>query len=296
MSPFAETIARTLVESLKEAVPVTLLVLVVMSVVEVFNVSSLGRHFLKLNGKPLLQILLACLLGAIPGCAGGFVVVSLFLQNMIVFPALVAGLVSTFGDEAIFLYTQSPKSGLITSASLFVVGVLAGIISFVLRRNTLLKSAETPVTHCHNHKAIPSDIALGKKILFFLREHVWNHIVKEHSLKIFLYIFITLFVIGVANEFVDLNAILSQNTIARWIVLFVAVIIGFLPVSGPHLVFVVLFLQGSLPFGILLANSISQNGHSGMQLLAASPKQFFRVKAISALIGLAVGALCVVVL
>jgi len=77
---------------------------------------------------------------------------------------------------------------------------------------------------------------------------------------------------------------------AFWMLL-LAVLVGLIPESGPHLVFVTLFLSGSIPFSILLANSITQDGHASLPLLAESKRGFLTVKLINALVGLFVGGI-----
>jgi hypothetical protein len=73
--------------------------------------------------------------------------------------------------------------------------------------------------------------------------------------------------------------------------LFIALTIGLIPESGPHIVFISLFIDGSIPFSILLANSLVQNGHSGLPLLAESKKGFVKMKLIALTTGLIVGLL-----
>jgi hypothetical protein len=82
---------------------------------------------------------------------------------------------------------------------------------------------------------------------------------------------------------------LVQNNL--WLVLGLAVIIGLIPESGPHLVFVSLYAQGTIPLSILLASSIVQDGHGMVPLLAHSRRDFFIVKLINALLGAVVGVL-----
>lgn len=72
-------------------------------------------------------------------------------------------------------------------------------------------------------------------------------------------------------------------------VLVLAVIIGFIPESGPHMIFITLFLSGQIPFSILLANSITQDGHSTLPLLAESKLGFISVKLINGILGLMAG-------
>ena len=57
-----------------------------------------------------------------------------------------------------------------------------------------------------------------------------------------------------------------------------AILIGIIPDSGPHLLFVTLFATGTVPFSVLLASSISQDGHAALPLLAESKRSFVKAK------------------
>jgi hypothetical protein len=72
-----------------------------------------------------------------------------------------------------------------------------------------------------------------------------------------------------------LGDLLEKN---QWGVLAIASLVGLIPESGPHYVFVTLYAQGLIPFSILLANSIVQDGHGMLPLLAYSRKAFFGAK------------------
>lgn len=120
----------------------------------------------------------------------------------------------------------------------------------------------------------------------FLKEHIIKHVVHKHLLRVFLWTFGSLLFIYVFGLFVKYDGWMSENQL---IMLFIALAIGIIPESGPHIVFISLFMQGSIPFSILLANSIVQNGHSGLPLLAESKKSFVKVKLIGIAIGLLVG-------
>jgi hypothetical protein len=120
----------------------------------------------------------------------------------------------------------------------------------------------------------------------FIKKHIWEHIVKVHTLRIFLWTFGTLLAIHFLMNYIDVNSLIASNML---IVLLVAVLVGIIPESGPHLVFVTLFAQGSIPFSILLASSISQDGHGMLPLLAESKKGFIVVKVINVVFALIVG-------
>ncbi len=120
----------------------------------------------------------------------------------------------------------------------------------------------------------------------FLEKHLWGHIIRKHFLKIFLWTLGTLLFVAVLNNLYDLNHIISHNL---FLILIISVLVGIIPESGPHMVFVLLFANGSIPFSILLASSIVQDGHGSLPLLAESRKSFVIVKLLNMLAGLMVG-------
>ncbi|HCL00583.1 MAG TPA: hypothetical protein DHW42_10840 [Candidatus Marinimicrobia bacterium] len=124
----------------------------------------------------------------------------------------------------------------------------------------------------------------------FLKEHLWDHIVKVHIPKIFLWTFGTLLVIGFVMQYVDISAWVAENLI---VTLLIAVFVGIIPESGPHMVFVTLFYSGAIPFSVLLASSIVQDGHGMLPLLAESKRSFIIVKGINIVIGLVIGVLLI---
>jgi hypothetical protein len=119
----------------------------------------------------------------------------------------------------------------------------------------------------------------------FLEDHLWGHVVKKHVPQMFLWIFGTLLALHFLTEYLRVEEWIRANPL---LILVIAVLIGLIPDSGPHLIFVTLFAQGSIPFGILLANSIVQDGHGMLPMLAESRKTFVSIK----LINLVLGFLC----
>jgi hypothetical protein len=120
----------------------------------------------------------------------------------------------------------------------------------------------------------------------FLEKHLWEHVLKRHLLRIFLWTFGALLVIHILGNYIDVEVWIQTN---MYIVLIIAVLLGIIPESGPHLVFVTLFASGTIPFGILLASSISQDGHGALPLLAVSNRAFITLKVINIIAAFAVG-------
>lgn len=121
----------------------------------------------------------------------------------------------------------------------------------------------------------------------FLDEHLWGHVVRKHIPRVFLWTFGTLVGLFVLTENFSLEGILKEN---EWMMMVIASLVGLIPESGPHYVFVTLYSKELIPISILLASSIVQDGHGMLPMLAYSRKAFFIIKAINLLIGLMVGA------
>ena len=121
----------------------------------------------------------------------------------------------------------------------------------------------------------------------FLEEHLWNHVAREHLPRIVLWTFLALLAVALGTSYLDVEKWLSPSSLA---VVLIACVIGLIPDSGPHLVFVTLFARGLIPFSVLLANSVVQDGHGMLPLLAHSRKEFVKIKGIKFIVGLVVGA------
>jgi hypothetical protein len=126
----------------------------------------------------------------------------------------------------------------------------------------------------------------------FLEKHLWEHVLKRHLLRIFLWTFGALLVIQILENYIDVESWIQTN---MYFVLIIAVLIGIIPESGPHLVFVTLFASGTIPFGILLASSIVQDGHGTLPLLAVSNKAFITLKVINIIVGFFAGLLAILI-
>lgn len=120
----------------------------------------------------------------------------------------------------------------------------------------------------------------------FLEEHLWKHIIKKHFLKIFLWTFGALLIIQILLHYLNLGAWVKSNELT---ILFISLLVGIIPESGPNLIFVTMFANGVIPFSILFANSIVQDGHAGLPMLAESKKSWLAAKAINLAIGIAIG-------
>lgn len=122
----------------------------------------------------------------------------------------------------------------------------------------------------------------------FLVEHLWKHAVRRHVPKLFLWTISALAVMHFIEGSLYLEESLQRN---GWILMVAACVMGLIPESGPHLIFLTLYVEGNIPFGVLLASSIVQDGHGMLPLLAHSRRAFLGVKAVNFLFGIAIGAI-----
>jgi len=120
----------------------------------------------------------------------------------------------------------------------------------------------------------------------FLQEHLWRHVALKHVHRVFLWTLGALVISWVATSYLHLTDTIQSNTLSM---IMIGGLVGIVPESGPHLIFTMFYAQGLTPFVVLLTSSIVQDGHGMLPLLAHSRTQFFLVKAINLVIGLAVG-------
>lgn len=337
-----------IIDALRGTVLVSGLVVVMMMIIESFNVESNGRIFSSLKKSGFAQVFVSALLGAVPGCVGGFAVVSLYTHRMLSFGALVAMMIATAGDESFMMMALFPGKAAALFLVLFVIAVVAGLLIDRLYAKgkplptRLEDSFELHGNGCehnggHQHEegrhfgklrvlmfagvvifiavlllglleeggeaeglavfdeewtfwlfGALSLVVIGA-LLFasdhFVEEHLWEHIVRKHLPSIFGWTFGVLLVIGILFNFIDISAWVSDNTA---LMILLAIAVGLIPESGPHLVFVTLFASGVIPFPVLLANSIVQDGHASLPLLADSKSSFVKAKAIKVGIALVV--------
>jgi hypothetical protein len=125
----------------------------------------------------------------------------------------------------------------------------------------------------------------------FLKEHLWEHVVKKHISRIFLWTFGALIVVNFLTQNLELETLIYSNKV---IILIIAILVGIIPESGPHMLFVALYDSGSIPFSILLANSIVQDGHGTLPLLSDSKKTFIILKLINVSAGFFIGILGII--
>ncbi len=306
----AVNIPEVLLNTLGESIEICLLVVAMMTLIEIFNVSTQGKLFKGLEKYRFGQIPVAAALGLLPGCLGGFAGVSLYSHRIIGFGALIAMLIATTGDESFVMLAKFPGKALMIMGGLFLlgtgVGYIAELVVAALRKKGKISDLgpdrhlddnyeihECDCEHgtdgghdSHIHAHEHHNEVWHDRILHFIKEHVWKHVIKRHLPTIFAWTYGVLAIFGILSLYIDLDTWINDNTL---LMILLATAIGLIPESGPHLIFVSTFAAGILPFPVLLANCIAQDGHACLPLLAENKKSWLMVKGIKTVLALAAG-------
>jgi len=272
-------ISQRIFDSFIEATKIIVIVVLLIIVIEFLELKYKDKIREKITAKPLNQYLISSLLGTIPGCADAFFIVTLYVHGMVGFGALTAVMLSTAGDEAYIMLTMIPGPALIIFAICALLGVFGGFIADKIVKRINLKTCRPCKIEIHAEKPLTAE--------YFFKEHFLRHIVKKHLPKLFLWIFLTLLAVGILEQYFDLQRLILS--LPTWLLIILAALIGIIPESGPHLIFVILFSKGLIPFSVLLVNTLSQDGHGLLPLLSYSVKDTIYVQIFTTLFALMVG-------
>ena len=162
-------------EILSNAVLISGLVAVMMMLIECFNVWSKGRFTSAISKSGPLQVILCAVLGAIPGCMGGFAVVSLYTHGMVSLGALTAMMIASSGDEAFVMLAMMPRQALLIMLGLSVLAVAVGLVL------DLVYKPSGRVMHCNDNFATHSEDDIRGK-----RHFGWKRILILAGVGLFL--------------------------------------------------------------------------------------------------------------
>ncbi len=287
----SETLYSIAIGAFNESLKIIMIIFVLMIIVELLVLRYRNKIISLMNRNKYLNYVLSSFLGSVPGCVGTFTADSLYMSGLAGFGSIVAVMVATFGDET-FLMLSMAAAGkipldivIILVASLFVLGIAAGAIADKLQHRFGLKFAARCRIHHHEEEEF--------KPMHFIKEHVYGHIIKKHLSRIFIWLFVAVFIIELMQGYIDPDTLLAGQNL--YIILIGAAMIGLLPISGPNIFFIVMFAEGYIPFSILLANSIVQDGHGSLPILGFSLDDFLKIKAFNLLFGLVIGLVLLMV-
>lgn len=120
-----------------------------------YSLEHIGNYDTKLALEKYknIQIPIAALLGALPGCSGAIIVVTQFSIGRARFGSVIAALISTMGDAAFLLMMSEPSTSLIIISLSIVVGCVTGfLIEYKHGENFMVApfEYEPSKTPCHH--------------------------------------------------------------------------------------------------------------------------------------------------
>ena len=115
----------------------------------------------------------------------------------------------------------------------------------------------------------------------FLINALFNKLLFSHSLS-------NAYLLSSLLAFWNLDAFVQQHML--WI-LAIGALIGIVPESGPHLIFVMMYAQGLVPFSVLFTTSFVQDGHGMLLMISYSLKDSVLIKVFTLIFGLAIGSI-----
>jgi len=263
--------------NLRMTLKIIAMVTVLMSIIDYLEQRYSEKIKAIITNRPLVQILSASLLGAVPGCMDAFLVVSLYIHGTVGFGALTAVMLSTAGDEAFIMLTMIPDDTLKIIAVTAALGVIGGIVA----------EKAAAVLHLEFDRSCNFKTRETEQKKGFLKDHVIDHILLEHVPRLFLWIFIPLTVIDLLTLEFDFASYVSGMPVL--VLMVFAALVGIIPESGPHLVFVILYSKGLISLPVLIVSTLSQDGHGLLPLLSHSVKDTLYVQFFTTAFSLIVG-------
>ncbi|WP_441256917.1 putative manganese transporter [Vibrio sp. Vf1514] len=114
-------------------------------------VNGTNRFVVAFHQSRQVQVLIASLLGALPGCGGAIVVTTQFVSGKVGFGSLVAVLTATMGDAAFLLLASQPLTGLGVIGVGIVTGCVTGLVVNALHRDDFMRPKQEKLPDSVSH-------------------------------------------------------------------------------------------------------------------------------------------------
>lgn len=119
----------------KHCVKMVLFIFIILLAVHILTEWIGPDEILRLTGvSPILSVPVAGLLGMIPGCASSVAITTMYLEGMLGFGAMLAGLLncSGVGLAILFRVNRNRRENLRFAAILYAIGVCCGLLTELL--------------------------------------------------------------------------------------------------------------------------------------------------------------------
>ena len=272
-----------LYSSLKESIIIVGIILVLMIIIEFLVLKYKEKIVVFTRKNKFTGYVVSSFFGIIPGCIGTFTMDTLYMSGLLGYGGIVAVMIATSGDEAFILISMALKGEIswailiVLTLTLFILGIIGGLFADYIKKKTNMQFSKKCLIVRHNAEEIKKG--------HFLKDHIYRHIIKKHIWQIFLWVFAAIFVISLLQD----NFNLQFTGTSMVYVLIIACLVGILPISGPNVFLLVMFTKGLIPFSVLLANSIIQDGHGLLPIMGFSMDDAVKIKLFNFALGLFIG-------
>lgn len=244
--------------------------------------------------------LLGALIGLLPQCGFSVLAAILYCQNNISLGTMIAVMVAT-SDEAIPILIANPTmyDSLIKLLILkFIIALVSGYIIDLIIKPNIIKFEDMMDEDIEEEEEETNDSnasQMGCNCCYPQYPLIVSALLR--SLKIFIFLFITSFIITIVIELISeetLGMILMNNSILQPVI---AAIFGFIPNCAATVVLSQLFASGQLHFGSLLSGLITNAGLGMIALFSYSEnkKEVIKVIIILLIIAISSGIICYII-
>lgn len=269
-----------LIDVLLTTLEISGIVFVMMVLVDFFDVRTRGKIKSIVHKSRWNEYFTASFLGATPGCVGSYINVSMYMHGFMGMGAIASGMIATSGDEAFVMLVRFPDKALLLFGILFLMAIpLGGLLDYLLKKFKITVGNTCEMHEIHAHEK-------ERNYRHYFTVHIWRHIFKKHIIRIVFWTFFSLLFINIGINYFSIETLVINNI--GWVIL-VAALVGIIPESGPHLVFISLYASGVIPFSALLASSISQDGHGMLPMFSYSLRDSFIIKTYNVAVALIIG-------
>ena len=246
-------------------------------------------------GLQKLGPILGAFVGLIPQCGFSILAAMLFVQNNITLGTLISVMIAT-SDEAIPILISNPKmyTSLLGILGLkFIIAILVGLFTdHVLFRHQKILHFEDMEEEDDADEEYEEEESGSSCPCCYPEYPMWLSALLR-SLKIYIFIFITSFVLTLLMQWIGdntLSTILLHDNLFQPII---AALFGFIPNCAATVVLTQLFTAGELSFGSLLAGLVTNAGLGLIVMIRyeARKRDIFRVVSILFVTGVLVGIL-----
>lgn len=165
--------SENIISVFTDSLMITSFVIIMMLLIEYFNIKTRGLWLKNLKNNKFKQIFLGAFLGLIPGCVGGYALVSLYTHNIVGFGSLLAAFIATAGDETFVMLSLFPEKALLLMGILFVIGIVFGLLFEYLIPKRIIKENFHFIVHndssCSHGTASKTNILQNLKNISFQR-------------------------------------------------------------------------------------------------------------------------------